>query len=119
MVADILQVGRTEDSIANGVYQHIGIRMAKCAGMVFQLHPAQDERMPVFQLVHIKTESYFYFHACCFFTVCFLLFLPTVYPCEQQSANRKQEATKHSQIPRYSQMVRILCDLGGYRAGEK
>lgn len=58
MVADVTHIGRTQQGIAHGMYQHIGIAVSEQAVSMVNLYTAHPEFAALYELVHIETETY-------------------------------------------------------------
>ena len=57
MKTDVAQTGRTQQSIANSMNEHIGIAMAKQSQRVVYLDTAQPKVASFHQLVNIVAET--------------------------------------------------------------
>ena len=62
MIAYVAHIGRPQQSITNGMYQYIGIRMAQQALLMFQAYAAQPKFTPFYQTMDIETKTNPYIH---------------------------------------------------------
>lgn len=62
MITDITHIGCTQQGIANGVNQHIGITMAEQTQLIIYLDTTQPQVTVLYQLVNIVSKSYTYIH---------------------------------------------------------
>ena len=62
MITDVAHICRAQQSIANGMYQHIGIRMPQQTFLMLQADASQPQFTSFHQAVYIITEAYPYFH---------------------------------------------------------
>jgi hypothetical protein len=58
VLTDVAQGSGTQQGIAYGMQQHIGIGMPIQTFSIRHVHPAYDARAPYHQGMHIKTVSY-------------------------------------------------------------
>src|SRR5574340_332899 len=57
MPADVAQRRRAEQRVADRVQQHVGIGMAEQAPVIRNVHAADDQLAPLYQLVNVETLS--------------------------------------------------------------
>lgn len=62
MITDITHIGCTQQGIANGVNQHVGITMAEQTQLIIYLDTTQPQVTVLYQLVNIVSKSYTYIH---------------------------------------------------------
>ena len=60
MNADITEAGRSQQCIAYGMDQHIGIGVADGSFLVLEPDAAQPQGIPLAKAVNIKAEAYAY-----------------------------------------------------------
>lgn len=62
MVTDVAHIGRPQQGITDGMYQHVGIAVSQQAFLVLQTDTTQPQLTAFHQLVDIEAETYTYFH---------------------------------------------------------
>ena len=63
VIANVAHVGSSEECVADGMYQHVGIAVAKESQRMFYLDAAHPEVAAFHQLVDIVSHSYAYIHS--------------------------------------------------------
>ena len=81
MIAYVAHVCRTEQSVAYGMYEHVGVAVTEQSELVVELYSTEPEVAAGHKFMHVETESYTYFHIPkCFFAVLYIFVrLQTVY----------------------------------------